>query len=326
MAAPSAPRPDPDWIIDAPLASLASGAVSAQPGPDPHTVSLSEFVRAFQDLRAEMGDGTAIWSLGAGYDLDELGPTGTAIRTAPSLGDALSALRTGFPLIQSGALVAFDSSGDRAEFQYRVLNPGVWPRQADAELTMGLVFGVVSRFVPDAARVVDVRFEHAPDAASGRLERAIRRPFDMMAEANVLSLPAGALHARSQVGADAAAHVAARGLLEDRVQQKLGALPVTTRVRNQILRHLGRASVDQADVARVLGCSDRSLRDQLNAAGTSYRQLLEACRLETARVLLTETPLGLAEISDRLGYSEQSAFSRAARRWFGCAPERLRPH
>jgi AraC-like DNA-binding protein len=35
--------------------------------------------------------------------------------------------------------------------------------------------------------------------------------------------------------------------------------------------------------------------------------------------------VALADISQRLGYSEQSAFNRACVRWFGVSPGKLRP-
>jgi len=68
------------------------------------------------------------------------------------------------------------------------------------------------------------------------------------------------------------------------------------------------------DVAAGLGLSERTLRRRLDAAGTSYRTLLDEVRSGLAEVLLG-AGLGAAEVSARLGYAEPAAFSHAKARW-----------
>lgn len=323
----AAARTPSDWIIDAPLRLLAPAPPlrSTAPALSPCTVSLADFVQAFQVARERTGHGAEIWALGARYDLSLLGRTGEAIRAAPCLGEALRCLAEGFALIQSGTLACLEIDAGRAEFQYRVLDPGVWPRQADAELTLGLVHGVISRFIAAPDPLVDVGFEHHPDAVSRRLEATIGTRFTMSAEVNSITIPVSALDARpSTAPADLPEYRAARRALDHAREAQRTRTGTVTRVREQILRRLGRETVDQAAVARSVGQSDRTLRLQLHAAGTSYRDLLEDCRRDMALLLLTTSALPLAEVSDRLGYAEQSVFSRAARRWFGCPPEQLR--
>lgn len=70
--------------------------------------------------------------------------------------------------------------------------------------------------------------------------------------------------------------------------------------------------------------SARSLQRQLAAAGLSYQQVLDSCRERRARQLLADARLGLSDIAFLLGYTEQSAFTRAFRRWTGQSPGRWR--
>ncbi|WP_397544305.1 helix-turn-helix domain-containing protein [Roseovarius salis] len=80
-----------------------------------------------------------------------------------------------------------------------------------------------------------------------------------------------------------------------------------------------------AALARRLSCQprtlDRHFRDRLGAPpGTVYRQL----RLSTARKLIEDSSLSVAEIALRCGYDSPAALARAVRRSYGAPPTELR--
>ncbi len=77
------------------------------------------------------------------------------------------------------------------------------------------------------------------------------------------------------------------------------------------------ASVDQ--VARRLAMSRQTLARHLQRAGTSFAALRDELRRDFAIGLLARG-LRVAAVSERLGYSEPSAFHRAFRAWTGRAP------
>ena len=74
-----------------------------------------------------------------------------------------------------------------------------------------------------------------------------------------------------------------------------------------------------ADLAAHLGMSERTLQRRLREEDTSTHGLLRDLRKRRARELLT-TRVSISEIAYLLGYSEPSAFHRAFKRWFDCAP------
>jgi AraC-like DNA-binding protein len=84
----------------------------------------------------------------------------------------------------------------------------------------------------------------------------------------------------------------------------------------------GRSSGD--DLARILDLNRRTLTRRLSNRGTSFRQVLDEVRYETARQLLCQTDASIEEISSALCYSEVSAFTHAFRRWSGTTPGRFR--
>jgi AraC-like DNA-binding protein len=97
-----------------------------------------------------------------------------------------------------------------------------------------------------------------------------------------------------------------------------GELEVRVRSRLRLLLPDGRA--EAREVARSLGLSSRTLERRLRAAGTTFRQVLERFREAEAERLVAAGRLPLGEVALRLGFSDQTAWNRAFRRWKGMSP------
>jgi len=81
-------------------------------------------------------------------------------------------------------------------------------------------------------------------------------------------------------------------------------------------------SLEQA--ASAMHLSERTLHRRLAERGLQFRAVLDALRCQLARQYLRDQRLQLTEIAALLGYSEQSAFTRAFRRWTGVTPHAYR--
>jgi len=75
-----------------------------------------------------------------------------------------------------------------------------------------------------------------------------------------------------------------------------------------------------AEIAKALGLSTRTLQRRLTIAGKDFVTVLDDVRRARAQALLADGSQNLAEIAEKLGYSDHSAFTRAAIRWFGAPP------
>lgn len=84
----------------------------------------------------------------------------------------------------------------------------------------------------------------------------------------------------------------------------------------------GNCSIERC--AKKLGASVRTLQTHLSAAGLKFSDMLEQQRIELAGAYLEQPELSLDEIAAMLGYSEQSSFSRAFKRWHDCTPQQFR--
>ncbi len=91
-------------------------------------------------------------------------------------------------------------------------------------------------------------------------------------------------------------------------------------IRLQLLD--GKPGIDRA--ARMLGANRRTLARRLAAQGATFRSLVQEVRFEMADELMKHTDASLGRIAELLGYSDQTAFSRAFSSKFGRPPSHVR--
>jgi len=70
--------------------------------------------------------------------------------------------------------------------------------------------------------------------------------------------------------------------------------------------------------------SVRSLQRRLKEAGTTFRTVLDMVRKDLASTYVHDPDIELAEVAFLLGFSDQSDFSRAFKRWTGNPPSEVR--
>ena len=100
----------------------------------------------------------------------------------------------------------------------------------------------------------------------------------------------------------------------------LDSSKVATEVSRILVQMLPRGGVDQSDVASRMHRSKSTLQRQLSAEGTSYRDILESTRRALAQRYLGEGDHTQAQIAFMTGFSDQSNFARAFKRWTGVSP------
>lgn len=91
------------------------------------------------------------------------------------------------------------------------------------------------------------------------------------------------------------------------------------RIENEIYRSIEDTVPSKASIAKSLGLSERSMSRSLKDKGTCYKDIKNRVLKNLATAKINEG-LPLAEIAHLLGYNDQSAFTRAYKRWFGYPP------
>ena len=114
-------------------------------------------------------------------------------------------------------------------------------------------------------------------------------------------------------------------ILEQHAQVMLDELPsneneLLGKVRQTIKDAISAGVATQEQVAKNLGLSSRTLHRKLLEHGVQFNVLLQDIRYQIAKQYLDEGQLSISVIAHKMGYSEQSAFTRAFKKWSGVTP------
>lgn len=99
---------------------------------------------------------------------------------------------------------------------------------------------------------------------------------------------------------------------------------IVEQVKSIILENLPDGQVTDAMVARELNLSERSMQRRLQERQTTFRSLLDSVREMVAKQYIRNPMNRMSDIAFLLGFSEQSAFSRAFKKWTGKSPVEYR--
>jgi len=98
-------------------------------------------------------------------------------------------------------------------------------------------------------------------------------------------------------------------------------ISLTEKLKLAITDSYGRGEMPELQkLCRQFSVSSRTLQHKLNVEGTSFRQILSDVQANIALTLLSQQHLEVSAVSDLLGFSEVSAFSRAFKKWHGQPP------
>jgi len=99
---------------------------------------------------------------------------------------------------------------------------------------------------------------------------------------------------------------------------------IVQQIQSVIIENLPSGKVTDNLIARELNLSERSLQRKLKEKGTTFRNELDNVR-EMAAIQYIRNPVNtMSDIAFLLGFSEQSAFSRAFKKWTGTSPMKYR--
>ncbi len=94
--------------------------------------------------------------------------------------------------------------------------------------------------------------------------------------------------------------------------------------RKAVLESFKNGEPEVAKVAKAAGFTEAKFKEQLSLRGLSFRGFIDDLRHGLAIGYARDPNLGLVDIAYLLGFSEQSAFQRAFKRWTGVTPGEYR--
>lgn len=261
--------------------------------------------------------------VGGAMRCDDYGALGLAFKTAPTLRASLARSERYARLLTSVATYEIRPDGENAYFVLHRAGPRRLGLRLSNEATLASVTSMIRQVSPTPFAPLEVHFKHpAPERASAHgayFGGALR--FGSELDALLIS---GAALSRPNRLSDAGLSQ----FLVRRLDDELSALPDAPRLSEHVLREIAQSLSDGAPkadaIARRLGLSERTLQRRLREEGSSFHQLSEAARRDLAKTLLAEQSYALAEVAFLTGFSEQSAFTRAFKRWTAQTPAAYR--
>ncbi len=99
---------------------------------------------------------------------------------------------------------------------------------------------------------------------------------------------------------------------------------INSSIDNNYRSSMYRPLVTLEEVAEYMETNEFTLRRTLADQGYKYREIKEECQKDWLYKLLPDPKISLETMGLILGYSEQSNFTRACKRWTGLSPSKLR--
>jgi AraC-like DNA-binding protein len=171
---------------------------------------------------------------------------------------------------------------------------------------------------------VEARFSHAQPEDVAEHRRLFRCPLVFAQLRNELVIQRKDL-ALPVLGANPVLLDMLESLAQKRLQKLYGAASWASQVIFSISEQLLRGEKPVLEVtARELTVSPRHLQNKLKEEDITYQALLDQVRKETAIDYLKQPQIPMFDIAFLLGFSDQSAFNHAFKRWTGYTPKEYR--
>ena len=305
-------------------AHLRSVGLDPDAAWDPkHMIEDSAYYGLLEGL-AEETDVTALPLVtGASMRCDEYGALGLAWKSAPTLRGSYARVERFARLWTSvveyelrpaddGLLFILHRAGDR-RLGLRLSN----------EATLASAVAISREVAPGPFAPRAVYIKHAPPRTLDHHEAYFGCPVQFGAKLDALLLDPDLLARPNKLGDEGITQF----LLSHLDRELQGIAPddgLEAQTKDAIARALSVGPPKMADIAGSLGMSARSFHRRLADHGLSFQTLAATTRRELAEGLLQDEAHSLAEIAFLTGFSEQSAFTRAFKRWVGQTPATYR--
>ena len=187
------------------------------------------------------------------------------------------------------------------------------------EFGVGFIVTIGRALGPYGAEPLEARFSYPAPAHADEYEQILGVPvrFDVGENGVLFRIP-------MPDTLNPAADSTLRRLLERYADEQISRMPSGTpfsqRVRSCIRSMLPAGGLTADTVATHLQTSESTLRRRLRDEGTSYREIVKEVRMDLACHYLAAEERDIVDVALILGFSDQSTFTRAFRKWTGQTP------
>jgi AraC-like DNA-binding protein len=254
---------------------------------------------------------------------ESAGFIGHLLMSAPTVRDALRGIERYIDLFLSPVTVSFTERGGRGVLAWRFPEDFTAPRLQFSGLAVGALLMRLQLGAGGDLRPLSVELDHRAFACPQDVRRIFGSRIRYNRPANLLAFDTTTLN-RRMAGEQSGLFELIRQLGDRLLEEQRYEADIVELTRRQISARLRNGSSDLDSIAGAFGISPRTLQGRLKRGGTSFEALLGTTRHRLAEGYLRDTDLKMTDIAFLLGFSELSAFTRAAHRWFNMSPTAYR--
>ncbi len=304
-------------------ALLRSAGVDPDAPVDPKAMIPAEAYYGLLE-RLDQEDGAVDLPLRTGGSMrcDDYGAFGLAFKSAVDLRGSYARAERYARVLTSVSTYEVVLEGDEALMRHHREGTRRGLRMSN-EATLASVLTISGEVSTQPVQPLRVTFRHPAPARTDLHEAFFGCPVAFEAPHDALVFRRGDLAVPNKLGDATIAR-----FFDTHLEGELAALAddagLEQRVRIQVSSALSEGVPKISATAKRLGMSGRTLQRRLADRGVTYQSLVDEARRQLAEKLLRDTGYSLAEIAYLTGFSEQSAFTRAFKRWAGQTPRSYR--
>lgn len=248
----------------------------------------------------------------------------TMMMNCPTVGRALDVFVRYHRLMADAVQPRIDRQGEVILLSWEGASNAIGPRPDLSEALVCVFLGIVTHLSQGRLKPIEVGFTHAEPQDTRAYEQVFKAPIRFNAPRDGLVLALDALSFEIRL-----ADRELFSVLEHHANHLLDAMDGETRWTREVMKCIREMLLegirpDINAVSKKLAMSRRTLQAKLNTEVTTYRNCLEAVRKQMALEIITRPGVAISEVAFLLGYSEQSAFNHAFKRWTGKSPKAMR--
>lgn len=299
-----------DWL-------KTQGCSMALINADHNTMDTQHFISILQNSAEHFHCADFGLRLGAKQDFRILGPLGLLLKNSTTPREALNAARGFMAFHNQSEYWNYSEQGDKLYLKrYEIFHDLADTRQYK-ELSFSACYQLCRLIMGEQFRGVRMELSHAPLSKQAVYDKFFKMPVLFNCEQDQMVIPAHYLDTPIP-NADQTIHAFAAHYLQQFNQQNKHNF--VQQVSYLIQQTMGDQHQSIDNIANILGLSRRTLQRRLTEQGAVFKTLLLNIRIKTACWYLTSSSIDITLLSEMLGYSDISAFSRSFRITMGCSP------
>jgi AraC-like DNA-binding protein len=300
----------PEDFADLPISLAAMEDIQAVPA--------DLFFELHERLDQHLGPGFSV-RVGQQMKMDDYGVLGLSWKTCSKAGEIFERCERYFHLLSNTYVFKVEKEGERSRIHLfrNAHRRGV---ALSNEATFSATVVVLQAMTQTDIAPLSISFQHGAPTDLTSYHLAFRCPVLFDQAHNFMTYQAADLETRT-----AKADTSINRFLVERVEEatrgiEVSSLKIVSDAESLIKDALPSGIPSIAHIGAHMGMSSRTLTRRLSESGITFRDLIRQTQEKIAKDLLRNSSSSVGEIAFQTGFSEQSAFNRAFKRWTGQSP------